>query len=143
VTVPKGAVIEWQAEKISDDAKSFWVTGMNGARPPQGDSANWTISIERNRRKVVEIDEIEEHKPAIDLALRTTKLATQICRLESELLKDSPAAPPESASEEIASCAPNSPDGCESADVSPEGTSEPTDEVAEGYRKPSQRPEIV
>ena len=31
VTVPKDAVIEWQAEKISDDAKSFWITGDNQA----------------------------------------------------------------------------------------------------------------
>jgi hypothetical protein len=50
VAVPKGAVIEWQAEKISDDAKSFWVTGENQARPPQADSAEWAISIESNWR---------------------------------------------------------------------------------------------
>ena len=48
LTVPKGAVVEWQAEKISDDAKTFWVTGENQARPPQADSANWAISIESN-----------------------------------------------------------------------------------------------
>jgi hypothetical protein len=35
VTVPKGAVIEWQAEKISDDAKTFWrpyLCGNSGTR---------------------------------------------------------------------------------------------------------------
>ncbi len=50
VTVPKGAVIEWQAEKISDEAKSFWITGDNQARPPQADSADGAISIESNWR---------------------------------------------------------------------------------------------
>ncbi len=46
--VPEGAVIEWQSEKISDDAKTFWVTGENQARSPQADSADLTISIESN-----------------------------------------------------------------------------------------------
>jgi hypothetical protein len=87
------------------------------------------------RGRAVAIDEIEECKPAIDLVLRVTKLATQTCRLETEPPKDSPenspAALPESASEEIANCAPTLPGGSESSEVTAEGSSDLTEEVAD------------
>jgi hypothetical protein len=81
------------------------------------------------------VEEIEEYKPTIDMMMRTTKLVAQNCRLECQLVKEllanSPPGPRESASEEIARCAPTRPRDCDSTDGSPAASCEPTPEVAD------------
>ena len=66
------------------------------------------------------VEEIEECKPAIDMMLRAARFVAQNCRLESQLAKElmanTSAAPRESASEEITSCARTRPRGCESSE---------------------------
>jgi hypothetical protein len=91
--------------------------------------------LDRLRDGAATVEEIEEYKATIDMMMRAAKLAAQNCRLEGQLAKElqenSSGGPHESASEEIASCAPTRPRDCDATDGVPEASREPTPEVAD------------
>jgi hypothetical protein len=91
--------------------------------------------LDRFQGGTATVEEIEECKPTIDLLMRANKLFIQDCRLEGQLAKElaenSSPRPRESASEEIARCAPTRPGGCDATDGAPEASSESTPEVAD------------